>query len=153
MSSETWKRPATEVEDVTAMGPGTASSSTFTHITGAADRCRRSLCTCSYLSGACTEHRLLPPQSFHLLLRLWCSQRLLLPQSLHLLHLAGTRRKRPPLDESCGQTRLKIRSRHCAAAFSLQVPKSCTDLHPTLLYMSTLGTYNKSSCTVALMLF
>jgi len=33
----------------------------------------------------------------------------------------------------------KTASRHCAAAFSLQVPKSCTYLDPTLLYISTLG--------------
>jgi len=36
-----------------------------------------------------------------------------------------------------------VGSRHCAAAFSLQVPKSCTDLDPTLLYISTWGTYSK----------
>jgi len=36
-----------------------------------------------------------------------------------------------------------VGSRHCAAAFSLQVPKSCTDLDPTLLYISTLGTRSK----------
>jgi len=36
-------------------------------------------------------------------------------------------------DESYGQTRLKIGSRHCTAAFFLQVPKSCTDLDPTIL--------------------
>jgi len=36
-----------------------------------------------------------------------------------------------------------VRSRHCAAAFFLQVPKSCTDLDPTLLYISTFGTYSR----------
>ena len=33
--------------------------------------------------------------------------------------------------------------RHCAAACSLQVLKSCTHLHPTHLYISILGTYSK----------
>jgi len=46
-------------------------------------------------------------------------------------------------DECCGQTRLKIRSWQCASAFALQVPKSCTDLHPTILYISIQGTYSK----------
>jgi len=32
--------------------------------------------------------------------------------------------------------------RYCAAAFSLQVPKSCTNLDPTLFYISILGTYS-----------
>ena len=36
-----------------------------------------------------------------------------------------------------------VGSRHCAAAFSLQVPNSCADLHPTLLDISILGTYSK----------
>jgi len=36
-----------------------------------------------------------------------------------------------------------VGSRHCTAVFSLQVPKSCTDLDPTLLYTSTLGTCRK----------
>jgi len=45
-------------------------------------------------------------------------------------------------DEFCSQTRLKIGSLHCAAAFCLQVPKSCTALDLTLLYIWTLGTYN-----------
>jgi len=49
----------------------------------------------------------------------------------------------PTSDESCGQTRFKLGSRHCAAAFSLQVPKSCTDLDPTLPYISTIGTHKK----------
>ena len=44
---------------------------------------------------------------------------------------------------SLTHTRLKIRSRHCAAAFSLQVPNSCTDLDPTLVYIRTFGTYSK----------
>jgi len=34
-------------------------------------------------------------------------------------------------------------SRHCAAAFFLRVPKSCTDLDPTLLYILILQTHNK----------
>ena len=34
----------------------------------------------------------------------------------------------------------KIGSRHCAAAFSWQVPKSCIDLDPTLLYILILRT-------------
>ena len=46
-------------------------------------------------------------------------------------------------DECCGQTRLKIRSWQCASAFALQVPKSCTDLHPTILFISIQGTYSK----------
>jgi len=37
---------------------------------------------------------------------------------------------------------LKIR-RHCAAAFFLQVPKSCTDLDLNILYISILETYSK----------
>jgi len=36
-----------------------------------------------------------------------------------------------------------VRSRHCAAAFSLQVPKSCTDLDLTFLYISIPRTYIK----------
>jgi len=42
-----------------------------------------------------------------------------------------------------GQTRFRIGSRHWAAAFSLQVPKSGVDLDPTLLYISILQTYSK----------
>jgi len=34
-------------------------------------------------------------------------------------------------------------SRHHAAAFSLQVPNACTDLDPTLLYISMLKTHAK----------
>ena len=49
----------------------------------------------------------------------------------------------PNSDKSCGQTRLNIGSRHRAAAFFLQIPKACTDLDPTHLYMSILGTYSK----------
>jgi len=41
------------------------------------------------------------------------------------------------------KTRLKIPSRHCAAAFSFEVPKSCADLDPTILYISISGTYSK----------
>ena len=48
----------------------------------------------------------------------------------------------PNRDEFCGQTRLKMGSRHCTAAFSLQVPKSCTDLDPTLLYTVIWGGYD-----------
>jgi len=33
--------------------------------------------------------------------------------------------------------------RHCAAAFFLQVPKSCTDLDPTLIYIPISGTGSK----------
>ena len=46
-------------------------------------------------------------------------------------------------DESCGQTRLKLGSWHCVAAFSLQVPKSCTHLDPIIFYISILGTWSK----------
>jgi len=49
----------------------------------------------------------------------------------------------PTSDESCGQTHLKIGSRHCALTFCLQVLKSCTDLDPTFLYISKPGTYSK----------
>jgi len=37
----------------------------------------------------------------------------------------------------------KMESWHCAAVFSLQVPKSCTDLHSTLLYIWMRGNYSK----------
>ena len=47
----------------------------------------------------------------------------------------------PTSVESCSQTRFKIGSWHCAAEFSLQVPKSCTDLDQTLFYISTWGTH------------
>ena len=46
-------------------------------------------------------------------------------------------------DESCGQTRFKIRSWHFARSFSLQVPNSCTDLDRTVLCISIAGTYSK----------
>jgi len=36
-----------------------------------------------------------------------------------------------------------VGSQHCAAEFSLQVPKSCTNLNPTLLYISILRTHTK----------
>ena len=36
-----------------------------------------------------------------------------------------------------------VGSWHCAAAFSLQVPKSCTHIDPTFLYISILKTYTK----------
>jgi len=49
----------------------------------------------------------------------------------------------PNSDESCSQTRLKIGSRHCAAALFLQVTKSCTDLDQTFLYISILGIHSK----------
>ena len=38
----------------------------------------------------------------------------------------------------------QIGSRHCAAAFSLQTPKSCTDLHTTLLHKFMLRSHTKS---------
>jgi len=40
-------------------------------------------------------------------------------------------------DTFCVLTRFQIGSQHCAAAFYLQVPKSCTDLDPTLLFENT----------------
>jgi len=40
-------------------------------------------------------------------------------------------------------THFLIGSRHPAAAFVMQVPKSCTDLDPNLLYILTLGTYSE----------
>ena len=40
-------------------------------------------------------------------------------------------------------TDLVIESRHCAAAFSLQMLKSCTHLDLTFLYILTLRTYSK----------
>jgi len=49
----------------------------------------------------------------------------------------------PTSNELCVQTRFKIRSRHCADAFSLQVPKSCTDLNPTLLCTLIFRTHTK----------
>ena len=49
----------------------------------------------------------------------------------------------PTSDESCGQTRFEIRSRHCTSAFFLQVLKSCTDLDLTLLYILILKTHTK----------
>jgi len=39
-----------------------------------------------------------------------------------------------PTNLACGQTRFQIGSWHCAAAFSLQVLKSCTDLNQTLVH-------------------
>ena len=46
-------------------------------------------------------------------------------------------------DKFCGQTRFLIGSRHCAAAFFLQVPKLCTDLDLSHFYILTSGTYSK----------
>ena len=43
--------------------------------------------------------------------------------------------------------------RHCAAAFFLQVPKSCTDLDLTLLYISIRGIYSKKIYQVYSFLF
>jgi len=42
-----------------------------------------------------------------------------------------------------GETRFLIGSRHCTAAFSLQVLKLYTDLDPTLLHILILRTYTK----------
>jgi len=44
--------------------------------------------------------------------------------------------------KTCLATRF-VGSRHYAAEFSMQIPKSCTDLDPTLMYISILGTYGK----------
>jgi len=59
----------------------------------------------------------------------------------------------PTSDEFCGQTRLKIRSRHCAVAFSLQVPKSYTDLdlsHSTFQYQEHIAnSYRKIKLRLA----
>jgi len=53
----------------------------------------------------------------------------------------------PTSDEFCGQTSFWIRSRHCAAAFSLPVPNSCTNPDQTLLnilwHISSLRTHTK----------
>ena len=49
----------------------------------------------------------------------------------------------PTSNESYSQTRVKIGSRHCTAAFSLQVPKSCTHLDFTLFYILIFRTYTK----------
>jgi len=55
--------------------------------------------------------------------------------------------KRMPLrsasDNFCGRTRFLIGSRHCAAAFFLKVPKVCTDLDRSLLYIWILKTDTK----------
>ena len=42
----------------------------------------------------------------------------------------------------CGKACLHIGTRHCAAACFWEVPTSCTDLDPTLFYISTLKTYS-----------
>jgi len=46
-------------------------------------------------------------------------------------------------DFSCIQTRFFSRSRHCAVVLQTQVPKLCTDLDLSLLYILILGTYSK----------
>ena len=43
----------------------------------------------------------------------------------------------------CCQTHFFTRSRHCAAAFFLQVPEKCTDPALSLLYIMTLEKYTK----------
>jgi len=47
--------------------------------------------------------------------------------------------------DCCSQTRLRIGSQHCTAAFFLQVLKSCTDLDLILFCISILKTYSKSA--------
>ena len=54
-----------------------------------------------------------------------------------------SKKERKNKHRKIGQTHSKIWSRHCAAAFPLQVPKSCTDLNLTMLYISILDTYSK----------
>jgi len=51
----------------------------------------------------------------------------------------------PTSDEFGGQIRFSnlIGSRHCAAAFCLQVPEKCTDLELTLLHSLIRRTYTK----------
>jgi len=44
---------------------------------------------------------------------------------------------------SCVETRFFPGSRHCVAVLQMQVPKLCTDLDLSLLYMMMLGTYGK----------
>jgi len=46
-------------------------------------------------------------------------------------------------DFSCVETRFPPRSRHCTAVLQTQVPKLCTDLYLSLLYILILGTYSK----------
>jgi len=48
-----------------------------------------------------------------------------------------------PILTNLVQTRLKIGSQHCTAAFCLQVPKWYTDLDLTILYILISGTYGK----------
>jgi len=49
----------------------------------------------------------------------------------------------PNSDFSCGQTRFSPGSRHCAVVLFTQVPKKCTDLHLSLLYIFIFGTCSK----------
>jgi len=49
----------------------------------------------------------------------------------------------PNSDFSCGRNTFFFGSRHCAAVLFSQVPKKCTDLDLSLLYILTLGTYSK----------
>jgi len=46
-------------------------------------------------------------------------------------------------DFSCVETRFFSRSRHCASVLQTQVPKLCTDLDLSLLYILILGRYSK----------
>ena len=46
-------------------------------------------------------------------------------------------------DFSCVETRFFSGSRHCVAVLETQVPKLCTDLDLSLLYILILGTYSK----------
>jgi len=56
---------------------------------------------------------------------------------LHRVNLAS--------HEFCSQARFLIESRHCAAAYFLQVPDNCTDLDLILLNILTLKTYTRFS--------
>jgi len=49
----------------------------------------------------------------------------------------------PNSDFFCGRNTFFFGSRHCAAVFFSQVPKKCTDLDLSLLYILILGTYSK----------
>ena len=49
----------------------------------------------------------------------------------------------PNSDSFCGRNTFFSGSRHCAAVLFSQVPKKCTDLNLSLLYILTCGTYSK----------
>jgi len=49
----------------------------------------------------------------------------------------------PISDFSCGRNTSFSGSHHCAAVLFSQVPKKCTDLDLSLLYILTLGTFSK----------